>query len=67
MAKEVRLNTKHFFNMKTLNKREIQQIALNDSSDIDFKNFLKIYKKCTAKKYSLLVYDKNISLIIRQN
>ena len=67
MAKEVRLNTKHFFNMKTPNKREIQQIVLNDSSDIDFNNFLKIYKKCTAKKYSLLVYDKNISLIIRQN
>ena len=39
----------------TPNKRELQQIALNHSSDIDFKDFMKIYKKCTAEKYSFLV------------
>ena len=32
--------------MKISNKRELQQIALNHSSDIDFKNFIKIYKNC---------------------
>ena len=31
--------------MKILNKRELQQIALNHSSDIDFKDFMKIYKE----------------------
>ena len=30
--------------MKTPNKRELQQIALNHPSDIDFKDFIKIYK-----------------------
>ena len=35
--------------MKIPNKREFQQIVLNHSSDIDFKDFIKIYKKCTAE------------------
>ena len=38
--------------MKNPNKREPQKIAMNHSSDIDFKNFIKIYKKCTAEKFS---------------
>ena len=43
--------------MKIPNKRELQQIVLNHSSDIDFKDFIKIYKKCTAEQYSFLVND----------
>ena len=46
--------------MKIPNKRELQQIALNHSSDIDFNNFIKIYKKCTAKPYSFLVNDTTL-------
>ena len=45
VLKDVRLNSTHFFNMKIPNKRELQQIATNHSSDIDFKDFMKIYKK----------------------
>ena len=41
VPKEVRLNTTHFFIMKIPNKRELQQIALNHSSDIDFEDFIK--------------------------
>ena len=37
--------------MKIPNKRELQQIAVNHSLDIDFKDFIKIYKKCTTEKY----------------
>ena len=47
--KDVRLNSTHFVIMKIPNKRELQQIALNHSSDIDFKDFIKIYKKCTKE------------------
>ena len=43
--------------MKIPNKRELQQITLNHSSGIDFKDFIKIYKKCTAEPYSFLVND----------
>ena len=52
VPKNIRLNSAHYFIMKILNKREPQQIAFNDSSDIDFMN---LYKKCTAKPYSFLV------------
>ena len=60
VPKDVRLNSTHFFIMKILNKRELQQIALNHSSDIDFKDFMKIYKECTNEPYSFLVNDTTL-------
>ena len=60
VPKDVRLTSTHFFIMKIPNKRELQQIALNHSSDIDFKYFMNIYKKCTAKPYSFLVNDTTL-------
>ena len=54
VPKDVRLNTTHFFIMKIPNKRELQQIAINHSSYIDFKDFVRIYKKCTDEPYSFL-------------
>ena len=48
--------------MKNFNKRELQQIELNHLSDIDFKNFTKIYKEFTATPYFLLVNDTNLPL-----
>ena len=54
VPKDVRLNSTHFFIMKIPNKRELQQVALNHSSDIDF---MEIYKKCTTEPYSFLVND----------
>ena len=57
VPKDVRLNTTDFFIMKIPNKRELQQIAINHSSDIDFKDFVRIYKKCTDEPYSFLVND----------
>ena len=41
----VRLNSTHFFIMKIPNKKELHQITLSHSSGIDFKDFMKIYKK----------------------
>ena len=45
VPKDARLSSTHFFIMKISNKRELQQIALNHSPDIDFKDFMKLYKK----------------------
>ena len=42
VMKDVRLNSTHLFIMKILTKRELQEIALNHSSDINFKDFIKI-------------------------
>ena len=60
VPKNVRLNSTHFFIMKITNKRELEQIAINHSSDIDFTDFIKIYKKCTAEPYSFLVNDTTL-------
>ena len=57
VPKDVRLNTSHFFIAKIPNKRELQQIAINHSSDINTKDFTNIYKKCTAEPYLFLVND----------
>ena len=61
VPKDVGLNPTHFFIMKIPNKKELKQIALNHSSDIDFKDFTKIYKKCTTEPYSFLVNDTTLS------
>ena len=45
VPKDVRLNTSHFFIAKIPNKRELQQIAINHSSDISTEDFVHIYKK----------------------
>ena len=60
VPKNVRLNSTHFFIMKIPNKRELKQTALNHSSDIDFKDFMNIYKKCTKEPYSFLVNDTTL-------
>ena len=41
VPKDIRLNATHYFTMKIPNKRELQQIALYHSSNIDFKDFMK--------------------------
>ena len=60
MSKDVTLNSTHLFIMKILNKRELQQIVLNHSSDIDFKDFTKVYGKYTVEPYSFLVNDTTL-------
>ena len=60
VPKDVRLNSTHFVIMKIPNKTELQQIVLNHSSDIDFKDFIKIYKNCTAELYSFSINDATL-------
>ena len=61
VPKDVRLNSTHFFIMKILNKRKLQQAALNHSSEINSKDFIKIYKKCTPEPYSFLANDATLA------
>ena len=62
LPKDVRLSSTHFSIMKVSNKRELQQIALNHSSEIDFKNFMKIYKKLVFEtlKYKTMTIEDQI-------
>ena len=60
MPRDVKLNSTHFFIMKIPNERELQHIGLNYSSDINFTDFIQIYKKCTAGPFSFLVNDTTL-------
>ena len=60
MPKAIRLNGTHFFIMKIPNKRELQQIASNHSSDTEFKDFMKLYKDYIKEPYSFLVNDTTL-------
>ena len=57
--------------MKIFKQRKLQQIALNHSSDIDFKDFLKIFQKYSVEPYYFLVNDTTQSsdnpLKVRKN
>ena len=57
VPKNVRLSTTHFFIAKIPNKKELQQIATDHSSDISPKDFINIYRKCTVELYSFFVND----------
>ena len=60
VPKEVRLNSIHNLIMKIHNKRELQQIAINRSADIHYKDFLKIYRNCRNATYSFLIIDTTL-------
>ena len=53
VPKDARLNTTHYFIMKTNNQIELQNIAHNHSADIDYEDFVQIYEKCTK---NLLIF-----------
>ena len=52
VPKDVRLNSTHYLIMKINNKRELKNIAINHSADIDYKDFIKIYTECTREQHS---------------
>ena len=60
VPENVRLNSAHYLIMKINNKRELQNIAINHSADIDYKDFVKIYRECTKEPYSFLTIDTTL-------
>ena len=60
VLKTIRLNATHYFIMKITNNSELEQIASNHSSDIEFKDFMKLYKDYT--KESILFFVNNATL-----
>ena len=55
--------------MKIPNKRELQQTAFNHSSDIDFQDFMNLYKNMYSKTFSVIdaTLVPDISLRFRKN
>ena len=46
--------------MKINNKRELQNIEINDSANIDYQDFMKIYRECTKEPYTFLTIDTTL-------
>ena len=63
MCKTTRLNVTYYLIMKITNKRELQQRASNQSSDIDFKDLMKPYKDYTKELFSFSVNDTTLLMI----
>ena len=57
VPKDVRLNSTHYLIMKINNWKELQNFAINHSPDIDYNDFVKIYRECTRKPNSFLTID----------
>ena len=57
--------------MKIKNRKELQNIAINHSADIDYNHFVMIYRECTRKPYSFLAIHTTLpardSLRFRKN
>ena len=47
--------------MKIDSRQELQNIAINHSADIDYKDLVKIYRECTREPYSFLTIDTTLS------
>ena len=60
LPKDVRLNSTHYLIMKINNKRELQNIAINHSADIDYQDFKKIYRECTKEPFNFLTIDTTL-------
>ena len=60
VPKDVRLNSTHYLIMKLNHRKELQNIAINHSADIDYKDFLKIYRECTRKPSTFLTIDTTL-------
>ena len=60
VPKDVRLNSTHYLIMKTDNRKELQNIAINHSADIDDKDFMKMYRECTKEPFNFLTIDTTL-------
>ena len=57
VRKDARLNTTHYFIMKINDQIKLQNISRNHSADIAYKDFVKIYRKCTKEPFNFLTID----------
>ena len=62
VPKDVRLNCTHYIIFRLNNKRELQNIAINHSAVIDYKDFVNIYRDCTKEPCNFLTIDTTKSV-----
>ena len=57
VPKDVRLNSTHYLIMKINNRKELQNVTIDHSADIDYKDFMEIYRECTKELFNFLTID----------
>ena len=60
VPKDVGLTSTYYLIMRINNRNELQNIAINHSADIDYNDFVRIYRECTRKPYSFLTIDTTL-------
>ena len=60
VPKDVRPNSTHYLIMKINSRKELQNTAINHSADIDYKDFIKIYRECTKEPFNFLITDTTL-------
>ena len=65
VPKDVRLNCTYYILFKLNNKRELQNIAINHSANIDYKDFIKIHRHCTGEPFNYLTIDTKNNIFIK--
>ena len=51
-SKRCQIKLTHYLIMKINNRKELQNIAINHSADIDYKQLIKIYRECTKQPFN---------------
>ena len=60
VAKDVRLNLNHYLIMKRNSKIELENTATDHSADIDYQDFMKIYRECTKEPFNVLTINTTL-------
>ena len=60
VPKDVRLKSTHYLILKINNRKEFKNIAINHSADIDYQDFMKIYREFTKEPNSFLAIDTTL-------
>ena len=61
VPKDVKLNSTHYLIKRINNRKKLQNIVINHSVDIDYNDFMRIYRECTRETYSFLTMDTTLS------
>ena len=61
VPKDVKLNSTHYLIKRINNRKKLQNIVINYSVDIDYNDFMRIYRECTRETYSFLTMDTTLS------
>ena len=60
VPKDVRLNSTHYLIIKINNRKKLKSIVINHSADIDYGDFMRIYREYTREPFNFLTTDATL-------